>query len=271
MMQPREEQPMNPGTITRHLPSICGLAAMLLAVLPLHAARPAPASAAVEGIVSKVHDGDSLWLTPPDKPPIVVRLRDIDAPEICQIYGEEARLALAELALNRKAVLKTAGRDPHGRMLGVVLVDGVDLGLRMVEEGHAWSIRSKWDQGPLVRQERMAQALSRGLWARGGAVKPSDFRQAYGPCGGAGAVEARSAPSPAPAPPPRTATAPVPHTATVAAPAAVSNNFRCDGRTYCSQMKSCDEARYFLANCPGTKMDGDGDGVPCEDQWCGKR
>ncbi len=44
--------------------------------------------------------------------------------------------------------------------------------------------------------------------------------------------------------------------------------FRCDGRTHCSQMTSCAEARYFLANCPGTKMDGDGDGVPCERQWC---
>jgi len=44
---------------------------------------------------------------------------------------------------------------------------------------------------------------------------------------------------------------------------------RCDGRKYCSQMKSCDEAKYFLAHCPDTRMDGDGDGIPCEGQWCG--
>ncbi len=44
--------------------------------------------------------------------------------------------------------------------------------------------------------------------------------------------------------------------------------FNCDGRQYCSQMRSCEEAKYFLANCPGTKMDGDRDGIPCEDQWC---
>ena len=43
---------------------------------------------------------------------------------------------------------------------------------------------------------------------------------------------------------------------------------RCDGRTRCSQMNSCSEARFFLANCPGTQMDGDNDGVPCEEQWC---
>jgi hypothetical protein len=55
-----------------------------------------------------------------------------------------------------------------------------------------------------------------------------------------------------------------------ALPVAHSNNtdFHCDGRVYCSQMRSCEEAAFFLKNCPGVKMDGDGDGVPCEDQWC---
>jgi hypothetical protein len=43
---------------------------------------------------------------------------------------------------------------------------------------------------------------------------------------------------------------------------------RCDGRTHCSQMKSCEEAKFFIENCPGTKMDGNRDGVPCEKQWC---
>ena len=44
--------------------------------------------------------------------------------------------------------------------------------------------------------------------------------------------------------------------------------FTCDGRTHCSQMTSCAEAKYFLAHCPGVKMDGNHDGVPCELQWC---
>ena len=45
-------------------------------------------------------------------------------------------------------------------------------------------------------------------------------------------------------------------------------SFKCDGRVYCSQMTSCAEAKFFLANCPGVKMDGDNDGIPCERQWC---
>ena len=45
-------------------------------------------------------------------------------------------------------------------------------------------------------------------------------------------------------------------------------NYQCDGREYCSQMHSCEEATFFINNCPNTKMDGDHDGVPCERQWC---
>ena len=40
--------------------------------------------------------------------------------------------------------------------------------------------------------------------------------------------------------------------------------FKCDGRVYCSQMRSYEEALYFLRNCPQTKLDGDRDGLPCE-------
>jgi hypothetical protein len=44
--------------------------------------------------------------------------------------------------------------------------------------------------------------------------------------------------------------------------------FKCDGRTHCSQMTSCEEATFFINHCPDTKMDGNHDGVPCERQWC---
>jgi hypothetical protein len=59
---------------------------------------------------------------------------------------------------------------------------------------------------------------------------------------------------------------PAPILQLTAKPAAIA--LKCDGRTHCSQMTSCAEARSFLQNCPGTEMDGDGDGVPCESQWC---
>jgi len=55
--------------------------------------------------------------------------------------------------------------------------------------------------------------------------------------------------------------------AEAAAPPA-SASYRCDGRTHCSQMTSCAEATWFINHCPGTQMDGNHDGVPCEQQWC---
>ncbi|MXV33197.1 MULTISPECIES: excalibur calcium-binding domain-containing protein [unclassified Xanthomonas] len=73
-----------------------------------------------------------------------------------------------------------------------------------------------------------------------------------------------AAPRATPAAPPSrtspTATAPV-------TPATVPM-FQCDGRTHCAQMTSCAEAVYFLQHCPGVEMDGNHDGVPCEQQWC---
>ncbi|WP_369977552.1 excalibur calcium-binding domain-containing protein [Xanthomonas bundabergensis] len=70
---------------------------------------------------------------------------------------------------------------------------------------------------------------------------------------------------------PRLATRPepgvvAPTAATLATPP--RPNFQCDGRTHCAQMTSCEEATYFLRNCPGVQMDGNHDGVPCERQWC---
>jgi hypothetical protein len=62
--------------------------------------------------------------------------------------------------------------------------------------------------------------------------------------------------------------APDPANLQVERPADEPQKFQCNGRTRCPQMSSCEEAMYFLAHCPGVKMDGDRDGIPCEDQWC---
>lgn len=252
-------------------PASAGLFSCVLSVVMLSAlmvcgpasARPATAAKpadtrGVQGVVSKVTDGDSLWLTPAGKPPIEVRLRDIDAPEACQAWGVEARSALAELALNKVATLQISARDSYGRTLGVLMIDDLNVGKFLVENGHAWSTRSRWDQGPLVKQEKMARALSRGLHSTPGAVQPVQFRREHGPCV---AGESVNAAVPVPGPNPGTRARAV---GTSAAPV----DARCDGRTHCSHMKSCEEARYFLAHCPNVKMDGNRDGVPCEKQWC---
>ena len=73
------------------------------------------------------------------------------------------------------------------------------------------------------------------------------------PAAASQSAEEKATPAAAPAPPPLPG---------------IKAVFRCDARKYCSQMTSCAEAKYFLANCPGVNMDGDRNGVPCERQWC---
>lgn len=154
----------------------------LLALAPPASARPRERAPALQGVAQRVVDGDSLWFKPTDQAAVEVRLADIDAPERCQPHGREAKAALAALVVNKPARLRAVARDRFGRLVARMDVDGVDVATRMVEEGHAWSARQRNDRGPLMKQERMARALARGLHGAPGAVLPRDFRRSHGPC-----------------------------------------------------------------------------------------
>jgi len=168
------------------------LAPALLALVALGLASAAAPAAAQpknrpaqgqQGLVVAVTDGDTLTLRLPDGKPVTVRLRDIDAPEICQPWGPEAKAALAELSLNKLAILTPSARDSFGRVVGRITVEDLDVGRRLVEDGHAWSTRSRYDRGPLVKQERMAKALGRGLHPQvPKAIPPWEWRRNNGAC-----------------------------------------------------------------------------------------
>lgn len=150
--------------------------------------KPAASSKPVvlSGTVSRVVDGDTLWLKTDatDAEAVVVRLAGIDAPERCQVGGAEATAALNALALGRSVTVRVAARDDYGRTVGKVFDGDKDLGDRMVRDGRAWSTRVRYDRGPYVAEERMALALKRGLHAAGGAMQPREFRRLHGPCDG---------------------------------------------------------------------------------------
>jgi hypothetical protein len=40
--------------------------------------------------------------------------------------------------------------------------------------------------------------------------------------------------------------------------------FNCSTKRKCGEMGSCAEARFYLEECGLTRLDGDGDGMPCE-------
>ncbi|WP_457155741.1 excalibur calcium-binding domain-containing protein, partial [Mesorhizobium sp. P5_C1] len=46
---------------------------------------------------------------------------------------------------------------------------------------------------------------------------------------------------------------------------AQASGFSCQPKRTCSQIGSCEEAEWYLSNCPwGGKLDRDKDGIPCE-------
>ena len=173
------------------------LATSLLVGTGCAQARSASRPALLDGVTTHVVDGDSLWFTPVQQgqrgAAIEVRLARIDAPEICQAHGRESQRALAGLVLNKPGRLQSLARDRYGRLLANLAVDGADVATRMVEEGQAWSARQRNDHGPLVKQERMARALARGLHAQAAAMQPSRFRHEHGACERAAEAEKRPA------------------------------------------------------------------------------
>ena len=154
----------------------------MLVVATQAVSAPSPAPREIEGVVTRVFDGDTVLVVVPSGDSVTVRLNGVDAPEICQPHGVEARRALEEMVLNQPVVAQPRGHDDHGRTLAKLLRGSTDVGDRLVRDGHAWSYRYRDDKGPYVAQERMAYALYRGLHATRQAVSPREFRRLHGRC-----------------------------------------------------------------------------------------
>ena len=43
-----------------------------------------------------------------------------------------------------------------------------------------------------------------------------------------------------------------------------AEQFSCEDTKYCKEMRSCAEAKFHLNECVESRLDRDGDGVPCE-------
>lgn len=135
------------------------------------------------GTVTHVTDGDTLWVRAAKAAePVKVRLDGIDAPEICQLYGDTSRRALAGLVSHQVVVVHGRRRDTYGRLLATLSVHGDDVGSAMVSQGHAWSYHSKPNAGTYAAQEAHAKAARRGLFAHATAQEPRLFRKKHGSC-----------------------------------------------------------------------------------------
>ncbi len=153
---------------------------------PLYAQAPSTPS---YGTVTRVSDGDTLWVRPEtvgpsgaQAKPIKLRLQGIDAPERCQAWGPQAQAALSARVLHQRVQWQTRGRDDYERNLGNIWLEGEDVSAWLVSSGHAWSYRYRHSSGPYATQEEAARLSRRGLFADPQALPPRQFRKLNGPC-----------------------------------------------------------------------------------------
>ena len=173
------------------LPRMLVAGAVALCALPALAQVPAPGGDGQPGgdswpaVVTYVVDGDSVWVRSADRGARVkLRLLGIDAPEVCQPLGPQARDALRRLALNQPVQVTVRARDRYGRALATVhrTQDGLDLSQAMAAGGWAWVDRYRGWHKPYQEDEDAARAAGRGVFAQAGAESPADFRRRHGPC-----------------------------------------------------------------------------------------
>lgn len=148
------------------------------------ASRPGPASGEVllGAVVLRVVDGDSLWVRPQGGAPLRLRVSGVDAPEICQRHGRDARDALAMRLQGKKVRVTLQHKDTYDRWLARVDGPDGDVGAWLVGQGHAWSMRWQNNPGPYAVQEAAARKARRGLFKEAQPETPRDFRRRNGPC-----------------------------------------------------------------------------------------
>ncbi len=175
--------------------------------------------------VVRVKDGDSIIVASAGRE-VDVRIADMDAPELGQAYGDEAKSALIELVDGRQVRLELVGGDVYRRIVAHVFLEDRDVAAAMVERGLAWVRRAYVPASRLISLEDQARIAHKGLWSDPDPTPPWVWRK-FG-----------------------NQSQPV--------------TPECGTKTRCAEMDTCEEAIAYLHTCDVDTIDGDGDGIPCE-------
>lgn len=136
------------------------------------------------GRVIRVADGDTVTVLDYWKTRHKIRLQGIDAPERGQPYGKASGKHLSGLVAGRHVVVEYEKRDRYGRVVGKVLLSGVDVNLGQIKAGLAWHYKkyemeqSAEDRGLYAAAENEAREAKRGLWVEPEPVAPWEWRRA---------------------------------------------------------------------------------------------
>ncbi|MGM9425579.1 thermonuclease family protein [Hydrogenophaga sp. MI9] len=138
---------------------------------------------AYDARVTRVSDGDTLWVKPLAGGTYrKLRLDGVDAPESCQEGGLAAREALARRVLEQTVTVTERRRDDYGRALVRLTVRDDDVAAWLVREGFAWSYHWRHSDGPFAIEETLARKERKGIFAAAVVEEPRAFRKRNGPC-----------------------------------------------------------------------------------------
>jgi endonuclease YncB( thermonuclease family) len=220
-------------------------AVFTVSVACLAAANLGASEVVMSGQVMQVKDGDSIVLRVGNES-YELRLADIDAPEYDQRWGKRARKTLQRKIERKTVEVSVLDIDSYGRLVADVRYAGKSIGGQMVAEGHAWAYRDYLHKQELLVVEAQARAAGLGLWAKPGAVAPWLYRRGERKATDVNALKSKR------------------WNRSSESQGKFADGFSCGTKTYCSQMLSCSEARFYMTQCGLTRLDGDRDSVPCE-------
>lgn len=183
------------------------------------------------GKLVKVLDGDTVEVMHDGKAERI-RLAQIDCPEKNQPFGQAAKRYVLEVAAHKVVTVQVDTVDRYGRTVGeVFLPDGSNLNKQIVGAGFAWQYKRYSKDPEYGDLEAGAKSAKLGLWQDMNPVPPWKWRR--------GQRQASTA-------------------------STKGKDFTCGSKLYCKQMTSCAEAKFYLSECGLSRLDGNGDGVPCE-------
>ncbi|WP_270992026.1 thermonuclease family protein, partial [Campylobacter upsaliensis] len=138
------------------------------------------------GKVSRVIDGDTIELlakTSKTNPyyhiaKLKIRLYGIDAPELKQAYGKEAKEFLSALVLKQEVSLIIENKDKYDRFVGTLFLKGQDINKEMVKNGYAHAYESFSKK--YLAEQADAKMFKLGLWQDERVMSPSEFRRKNG-------------------------------------------------------------------------------------------
>ncbi len=133
----------------------------------------------LQGTVVEVLDGDMLTIQTTGAQFFKVRLREIDAPEMPQTIGRQARQFTYDLVFAKQVTVEYETVDKYRRLIGIVrLPGGQVLNDELVRHGLAWHYRVHYPSHERLRElEYQAWRKNIGFWVEPAPIPPWQFRR----------------------------------------------------------------------------------------------